>query len=686
MRLLGIDIGGTFTDTVLIDGDTIHAVKTKSTEDLITGISRGIREATDRAGITPDDIDIVSHGSTIAVNALIEKKGAKTAIIGTEGFRDILEIGEGFRDASLLYNPCGDHEAPLIPRRYRYGVAERMNAQGTPEEPLDHEHLDEIIDELEEAEMEAVAVSLLHSYRNSEHEHQIKSRIEERLPHLDVSISAEVSPEIREYSRTSTTAVDAYIKPKVSSYLDELETELRELGISSPINIMKSDGGLARPNIASKRPVTQIISGPVAGVKAGQYIGEKVGASNVLTLDMGGTSCDTAMIENGSPVEVSHRDVHGLKINGPFTNINTVGAGGGSIAWLDEVNALRVGPESAGAEPGPVCYGRGGTQPTVTDADLLLGLLNPDNFAGGSMALDVEGARDAIRTEIAVPLDMTVEEAAVAIRDIIDSKMASAIRVISVNEGIDPREFSLMGFGGAGPMHACNVADELDIDEVVVPSNPGVHSSTGLLVSNIRHEYTRSLVETVDEADPEQVTEIIDGMIEQGTDDLSSEQVAPEDRSFTVSFDMMYSGQAHYLNLMLEETELTTARLDDLVSAFETEHEKQYGFTDEQNPIELVNVRVSAVGDVVDPEIEDAYGTAEGTSDAALKGERPVVIDRETVLDTPYYDWELLGPSHTLDGPAIIEMDNSMIWLPPTFDARIDEYQNIIASKNGGDR
>jgi N-methylhydantoinase A len=681
MHQIGVDIGGTFTDTVLVDGDDIHAVKTSSTADFLTGLSRGIENACEAAEITPEEVDLFSHGSTIAVNALIEETGAETAIVTTEGFRDVLEIGEGYRGADLLYAPCNDTESPLIPRRHRYGVTERIDAEGEIVTALDIDDVDRVIDELLESDIDAVAVCLLHAYRNPTHEERIVDRFAERAPDIDVSRSSQVSPEIREYARTATTVADAYLKPELSQYLQRLETELETAGLEAPVAIMKSDGGLARPTIAAERPVTQVISGPVAGVNAASFVADQRGLEDVLTFDMGGTSCDVAIVADGEPLEVSHREIRGLKINGPFTNVETVGAGGGSIAHLDEVGALKVGPESAGADPGPACYGRGGTRPTVTDADLVLGILNAEQFAGGTMTLDRDAAEESIREHVAEPMGTDVETAAVAIRGVIDTKMASATRVVVVNEGLDPREFSLVGFGGAGPAHACNVATELGIDEVVFPSNPGVLSSLGLLVSDLRHEYVRSLIETVGDADPDRISAAIEELVERGHDDLDAEDVAPGDRSFRVSFDMMYEGQAHYLNVPSPGQSVSGSALSDLASRFEAAHDRQYGFVDDRNPIELVNLRVTAVGAVPDPPLGPASGSDHDRSVAKM-GTREVILDRDDRGEVPYFDRGGLAPGHELAGPAIVEFENTTIWLPPDFDGEIDRYGNLVATRS----
>jgi N-methylhydantoinase A len=680
MYHVGVDTGGTFTDTVLIGDETVQTVKTLTTDDLIGGIVEGFESICELADVDPGDVTSFNHGSTVAVNALIEKTGAKTALLTTEGFEDVLEIGEAFRDRSLLYAPCGPDNPPLVPRKHRHGVAERLTAAGEVEVPLDDDSLDALLDTLDDGDFESVAVSLLHAYENDDHERAVVDALDDRLPGVAVSRSSAVSPEIREYSRTSTTVADAYIKPTVTTYIEELKHALSETGYDDALSIMNSSGGVAGPTVATKRPVTQILSGPVAGVQAAQYVGERMGIENIITLDMGGTSCDTTLIESGDPVEVPHRREQGMKINGPFVNIETVGAGGGSIAWLDEVDALRVGPESAGSNPGPVCYGLGGTRPTVTDADLHLGILNPENFAGGEIELDAEAASIALDEHVASPLGMSTTEAAVAIRDVTDGNMASALRVVSVKQGYDPRDFALMGFGGAGPMHSCNVAAELDIDTVVFPNNPGLLSALGLVVSDFEHEYVQSLVVALDDADPAAVDAARTTLVEEADQELAAEGVDLADRSFDVSIDVRYTGQSNYLNVPLAAGSVGEGTLDSIADRFESLHEDRFGFVDDVHPIELVNVRLTARGATENPDIAPVSPPSDDAA-AAKAGTRPVVVDVDEVVETPYYDGERLGPGHSLDGPAVVELENSTIWIPPMFDAHVDDYNNIVATR-----
>lgn len=679
MIRVGIDTGGTFTDAVLVDDGDVVTAKKPTTDDLISGVLAAFEAVCDAAAVTPADVDAFSHGHTVATNALIEGSGAETALVTTEGFRDVLEAGEAYRDASLLYDPCGEVEDPLIRRRRRHEVPERLDADGTVVDPLDVNATRELAEEIAATDVESVAVCLLHAHRNAVHEREVADAFAD--VDVDLSLSADVSPEIREYPRTATTAVDAYISPTIKRYLSDLERELEARGLSVPITVMKSDGGVARPSIVAERPVTQTISGPVAATRAAQFVGAALGVDDLITLDMGGTSADTAMITDGEPLEERHREIRGLKINGPFVSVDTVGAGGGSIARVTDIDALRVGPESAGAEPGPVCYGRGGERPTVTDADLVLGLLNPENFAGGELALDADAARASIHEHVAEPLGMSVEAAAVAIRDIIDSKLASALQITTVEQGYDPREFALMGFGGAGPMHVCNVADELDIDRVLFPNNPGLTSAFGLLVTNVRHNYVRSVVETVPELDLDALAERLDAMLAQGREELSAEGVEPGDRRYRVSLDMKYAGQAHHLNVSLGSARgegnrptLTEATVDAVADDFETRHAERYDFTDDHNPVEVVNARVTAVGEVPDVDLGMAAG---GDSDADPAGTREVILDADERVAAPFYDRATLGPGAELDGPAIVELSNSTIWLPPGWDGRVDRFANL---------
>jgi N-methylhydantoinase A len=695
MTQVGIDVGGTFTDAVLVDTDSgrVRTHKTSTTDDIATGVRDGFVEICEDSGVDPEAVERFTHGSTVAVNALIEDTGAKTALLTTAGFADILEIGEGNRDASLLYNPCNDHEAPLVPRRHRFGVEERIGVDGDVTTPLSLDDLDRAVDSMVADDVEAVAICFLHSHKNPVHERRAAERIRELTTDLVVSVSADVSPVVREYPRTATTAVDAYVKPVVSSYLSRLGDTLEAEGLPTPYTVMKSDGGVASSDLVSDRPVTQVVSGPVAGVESARYLGRAIGMEDLITLDMGGTSVDTAMIENGKPMETATRSVRGMPVNGPFVDVETKGAGGGAIAWLDEVDALQVGPRSAGANPGPICYGRGGTEPTVTDADLVLGLLNPDRFAGGGFDLDAATARDGIEDRIADPLGIDVRAAAVSIREVVDAHLANAVRASSVERGLDPRDFSLMAFGGAGPMHACSVARDMGIDTVVIPNHAGLVSSLGVLLADVTHDYSRSLIETVEDATVDQLRSVGGDLAERAVADLEAEDVDPADRRFTLAFDTRYTGQSHNLTIPLVSDArsvedlldaITEAAIDRLGEVFAERHRERYGFVDETNTVGLINARVTARGVVGSPHL--GIDAPETSLADARRGEREVVLDRESTVTTPYYDWNAVPAECAVSGPAVFHMDNSTIWLPPGFEADIDDQKHVVATDTGAGR
>ncbi|MFB6310242.1 MAG: hydantoinase/oxoprolinase family protein [Salinirussus sp.] len=685
---LAIDTGGTFTDGVLVHDGSIHTVKTPTTTDLLSGIITAAEDVCEAAGIPVAAVDAVNHGSTIALNTILEQQGPRIGLITTAGFRDVLEIGEGFRDASLLYNPFGDVEDPLVPRKRRLEVPERVDADGAVIEPVDETELDAAIDRLRMADVGAVAVCTLHAYANATNEKLIAARVRDALDGVAVSASNEVSPQIREYHRLCTTVVAAYVTPVISEYLGQLETAFAERGMDGSVNVMNSDGGMARSSIAAERPVTQIISGPVAGVNAARHLGEEIGRADLITFDMGGTSCDTGLIADGEVLEESHREIRGMPVNGPFIDVNTIGAGGGSIAWLDDADALRVGPQSAGADPGPACYGRGGTRPTVTDADAVLGVLNPGNFAGGSLELDLEAAEQSLRQHVADPLDMGLTEAAIAIRDVVDSAMASAVRVVSVKKGNDPRDFSLVGFGGAGPMHACAVATELGIDEVIFPRDPGLLSAFGLTVSDVAHNYVRSVVEQTDDLDIGAVNDIMGELLQTGADELDTENIPSADQRFAVGFEMMYSGQAHQLSVpvvsdlardQIDDTILDRSRLETVISRFEAEHKRTYDFVDEEGTISVTNVRVTAIGEVDRPRIQTTPRES-SIADARIET-REVVLDVDESVDVPCYTWDAIPAGEELPGPAIVELSNATIWIPPDVRGQLDERRNLIARR-----
>jgi N-methylhydantoinase A len=679
MHYVGIDTGGTFTDVTYVGPDgSIATLKTPTTGDLRTGIRRGVEQLTDRVGVAVGDLDHLAHGSTVAVNTLIERTGAETALVTTAGFRDRLEVGELYRPSELLYDPTTPATPPLVPRRHRFEVEERLAPDGSVITPLTEDTIDEVVAAVAAAPVEAVAVCTLFAYRNDEHERRLADALAERTD-CTVTRASALSAEIGEYERMATAVADAYVKPRVSRYMRELGADLATLGLGVPLHIMKSDGGLARSGLVAERPISQLISGPIAGVIAAQYFGAQAGIENQITFDMGGTSCDTSLIVGGEPTEDATRKVGDLRIKGPFTTVETIGAGGGSIAWLDDAGALHVGPQSAGAEPGPACYGRGGEEPTVTDANLVLGLINPAFFAGGSMPLDAEAAHRSLE-RIADPLGMSVVEAALAVREVVNANMAGATRVVSVEQGFDPREFTLTAFGGAGALHAVDVADAMGITSVLVPNHPGLTSSLGMLLADVRHNFVQSVLGTTDGTSAGAVEATFRDLEAEATVTLDAEQVPEAERTLVRTVDARYVGQAHYLNLPVGQP-VEAADLDSLAGAFEDEHRRVYGFVDQNAAVELVNARVTAVGHIDTPDLAVTGGTREGSLADAARGTETVVLPGNREAEATHYRWPDVVPGDELVGPAVIEQRNSTIWIPPDHRAAVNDYKNLIITE-----
>ena len=492
---LGIDSGGTFTDVVLFDDSkkTLHITKTPSTPaNPAIGVINGIKKILSQVGVRPEEIASLVHGTTVATNALIEYKGIRTALILTEGFKDILSIGR--QDRPKLYDYFEKRPEPFIPRHLRFEVSERTLYNGEILRPLNEEQVREIAGSLKKMGIKGIAVCLLHSYANPTHEKRIKELFEEKYPEAVVSTSHEILPEFREYERMSTTVINTYVMPIVDRYLQDLQRMMREGGLTADLNVMQSNGGVMTSRSAGEKSVHTILSGPAGGVMGSLAIGNQIGMKNLITVDMGGTSFDICLIHDGKIHFTKESEMGGHPIKVPMIDIHTIGAGGGSIAWIDPGVLLRVGPQSAGAKPGPVCYRLGGQEPTVTDANLVLGRIDPDYYLGGEMSLDVEAAKQAISDKIAQPLKLSLEEAAEGIIKVINASMVRGIRKVSVEKGYDAREFSMICFGGGGPLHSLELAEELRIPTVVVPISPGVNSALGLLIADFRYDYSQTFL------------------------------------------------------------------------------------------------------------------------------------------------------------------------------------------------
>jgi len=658
--LVGVDIGGTFTDLVLSVDGSLRIHKLLSTpHDPARAMLAGLEAVS--AGGNLSAITRVSHGSTVATNGILERKGARTALITTQGFRDILAIGRQNRPALYALQP--QLPPPLIPRRWCYEVPERLDHAGRVVTPLNVAALDRVLDDIARQEIESVAVCFLYSYVNPAHERAVRARILERgvLAEWQVALSSDVLPEFREYERASTVALEAYVRPVVSRYLRRLEEGLPE---TCSLRIMKSDGGVMSARRARRRAIHTALSGPAAGVIGGFYLAQRAGYDHVITLDMGGTSTDVALCP-GEPVRRAESEIDGLPLRTRLLDIETIGAGGGSIARLDEGGALRVGPESAGADPGPICYGRGGRQVTVTDANAILGRLDPDHFLGGAMRLHLEPARAALEA-LAREMNITPEAAALGVVDVANVNIDRALRRVSVARGHDPRDFTLLPFGGAGPMHACAVAARLETPRVLIPRYPGVLCAFGLLMADVVLETGRSVLGRVTAETDARLQTQLDEMIEQARAALVQEGFAEDRMLFVGLVDARYEGQSYELTIPF-----TGPSAGDVAAAFHAAHARKYGHTIGERAVEVVNLRLQATGLVEKPTL-----TPEAVEENDGAG---ALLEKETPL--PLYDRERLRPGATFAGPALVLQLDSTVFVAPGWSARVDGFRNIILER-----
>jgi N-methylhydantoinase A len=678
---IGVDVGGTFTDLSLYDVATgrLEFAKTPSTPaDQAIGVAEGVRQLVERLHMSATEISFFIHGTTVATNTLLERRGARTALIVTAGFRDVLQIGR--QERPHLYDWRVRRPEPLVPRRLRFEVRERVLYTGEVLTPLDKEDLESVLGRLREADVQAVAICLLHSYANPAHERAVGEAVRQALPHLSLSLSHEVLPEFKEYERMSTTTINAYVAPVMGRYLSRLEHSIAELGVDTEVFVMQSNGGTTSAAAAAERPVNTILSGPAAGVIGSVALAGQAGESNTISVDMGGTSFDVCLSYHGEIRQTQEGEIDRLPIKVPMVDIHTLGAGGGSIAWIDPGGALRVGPRSAGADPGPACYGRGGGEPTVTDANLVLGRLSPRGFLGGRLALDVDLARDAVRTGVAGPLGLGVEEAAEGIVRVINAGMIKGIRVVSVAKGYDPRDFALIAFGGAGPLHAAELAAELDIPRVMVPIAPGVTSALGLLMADLRHDYVRTTLSRREQVDAARLSSLYAEMEAEALDQMRREGVAGDGVSLVRLADIRYVGQGFELEVPVAGGSLTDAQVDEAFERFHDAHRRSFGYASPQNPTELVNLRLTALAGLTRPTLEAASVDGATEPEGALRGRRPVYFAGRPA-PTSVYDRSLLRPGDAFTGPAIVEQLDSTTVVWPGQPARVDAYGNLMLER-----
>lgn len=655
---LGVDVGGTFTDAVLLDGASVHTAKSPSTpSDQSQGVLAAIEAVLAAAGAEPAQVEHLAHGMTVGTNALLERRGARTLLVTTAGFTDLLEIAR--QDRPRLYHLCADRPQPLSPPDLRVGVRERIGPDGVLTE-LTEEEVERVVAEVRDRAPQAVAICLLFAHLDASHERRLAAALRDRLPGLHVSVSSEVLPRFREYERCATTVLDAYLAPLLDSYLGRLRERCAELGLPEPA-VMQSSGGLATLAEAGRGGAWSVLSGPAGGAVGAGLLASISGNGDALGFDMGGTSCDVCVIDGGAVGRSSGREFAQRPIQLPMLDVHTVGAGGGSIAWIDPGGALRVGPRSAGAEPGPACYGRGGTQPTVTDANLLLGYLDPAGELAGGVALDEEAARAAV-APLAAELDLQADEAAAGIVAVANAEMVRAMRVVTVERGVDPRRYALLPFGGAGPLHAAAVAAELGIGRILCPRSGGVLSALGLVASDRRRETARSVMLTGGELTAERIAAEVNALVELAGGDSDGATIE------TV-YELRYAGQSFELPVP------GPVRPDPVALArdFAAEHERRYGYSEPEAAVELITIRLAVTIQVAP------------VDDLRAAGSEPARTRRPMRFEGEWVEGDVLRgelpAGLTAAGPCALELPETTLLLPPGWRAQVDEAGTVVAER-----
>jgi N-methylhydantoinase A len=675
---LGVDTGGTFTDFVVFNvesGDRVSFKVPSVPRDPAMAVANGLAQLERRFGIAPAAIERFVFGTTVATNAILERKGAATALLATQGTRDVLEIQRQWRQRLFdLYLQKPDY---LVPRRHRIDVRERVSAQGEVLVSLTDAEIDRISRRVTKLPVEALAICFLFSFLNPEHERRLRDGIKKRAPKLHVSISSDICPEFREFERACTTVINSYVMPKVHALIAKLGRVIADADCRASFRVMQSNGGLMNAEKTASHPVHTLLSGPAGGVVSASALAVAAGYPNVITMDMGGTSLDVCLVDGGRTKLFSQGSLGGLPIKVPQIDIHTLGAGGGTIAGVFG-GALKVGPKSAGADPGPASYGRGGTEPTSTDAALTLGYIDPAYFLGGEMSLDPDAARTTIRRKIAEPLDLTEEDAAYAIVHVQVVNIVGGIRVVSVEKGVDPREFALLPFGGAGGLYAGLIAEEMGIKKIVVPAELSVLSALGLLMANVKYTDVATRILPVEGADPKLLNRTFEDLAERVKADMASERLPAESVAFERSCDMRYVGQAFEVNVPLENgRKLDAPGLAALMERFHQEHRRLYGQSAEKEPVEFVNFRVTALGHAPKIPIKE-IGTA-ATDPPKPKGERRAYFGKERGWQRcPIFERARLGPGVTTRGPAMIEDVGASIVIYPGHTMSVDRFGNLI--------
>ncbi|WNJ90200.1 hydantoinase/oxoprolinase family protein [Bosea sp. 685] len=655
---IAVDIGGTFTDIEILDASSgaIHQIKTPSTPaDPSIGLLTGIREASERFGFPMQAVQYLLHGTTIATNAVLERKLPLGAIVTTAGFEDVMQIGRHGR--TDVYAITLAQPEPLVARRFCFGVTERVNAEGRITVPLDEDGVRRIATELARADVKSVAVCLLHGYANPAHERRIGAILAEMLPNIAITLACDISPEIREYERMSTTALNAMLVPIVQRYTNRLAGRLRDEIPEAQVYLVQSNGGVSGLAKAGREPARLLLSGPSGGAAAARRLSVELCEPNLVAVDMGGTSFDVSVVHDGQISMVNEGEVDGLPVRLPMIEMRTIGAGGGSIAWVDDGNRLRIGPHSAGADPGPACYGKGGTRLTVTDANLLLGRLDGASFMGGAMPLDREAARKAAQ-EIACKLDLSIDQVAAGVIDVANSALATATRLSLFEKGMDPEDFALLSFGGAGGVHACEVAEELGISRVIFPAHASTLSAWGILWSDIAHDLSATQIGLFSELAPS-LSDKAERLIVEAQALLAEDGVAPEAQRFEWAVDLRYAGQAFDLRVALDGADFSAVGIAKATAAFHDLHRQRFSYDEPQVAVEIVALRLKAVGGLAKP--VPARG---GLHQAEASTRSRPVHGRHGAVATPVWDRDAISSSHPLAGPAIVEEPYTSVYLP----------------------
>jgi len=686
---IGIDVGGTFTDFLVTEkGVEPKIFKVLSTpQDPSEGFLNGLKEIAHNQNCSLNElagrIETIVHGTTVTTNSVLTLKGAKTGLLTTRGVRDALEMRRGIREEQ--YNNRYTNVPPLVPRHLRIPIRGRLDHNGDVLEELDIQDIVNAIKRFKIEGVEAVAVCFMNSFANPVQESKAAELVRSELSDAYLTVSSDLLPSIRFYNRVSTTVLNSYVGSKLSSYLDNLLSRLKSIGFGGVLMIMQSNGGVVAPDVARSKAALTLLSGPAAGPGAGLSYARVHKHDSCITVDMGGTSFDAALVRNGKAITVNEGEINRYRIAFPMLDIATIGAGGGSIGWIDEGGLLRMGPQSAGADPGPACYRKGGKLPACTDADLVLGYLNPDFFAGGKIKLDVEAARAAIAKQIAEPLNMDVYEAAAGMYRVINTNMAQGVREITVKRGFDPREFLMVVAGGAGPIHACMICQELEIPMFVVPRESSIFCAAGMLMSDLQHDFVRSFVSSFDQLDWLQLQAVVDDLVQNGKTLLTQENIPQENWIFQVNFDCRYIKQYHEVSFPVSMEQIKEKDFLSIAAMFHSEHNRMYGYSleTEKTPIELINMRLRALGETEKPSyVSEKYAGEDAAK--ALKGQRKIYVpERKAFVLCDVFDGHKTRFGNRIRGPAIIEQVNTTLVLSSSFDCICDKFGSFAVYLKG---